>query len=392
MSKLADILAARAVEVLTARKERDTEPVIQAGLKTLEAGWRVAPKDRTPAERENARKRRNERRATRAKVVAQQVAAATTDLDAIETDDAAQYNEQRYMTASASLARWYPTIRRISFQHFKRIERYLGSDRDTGSSFGHLDVAQELFLLLCRQVARSDMSLTKVGRAVTWLNENYGGIPLAVPASQPEAQWLVTRARFNARFIIRTFYRANPTLLSIQALDTAYANTGGVDQFISAVKANHAPSMSGYRFADPGKPDPFPLAVMIDAEIERRGLGPVVDLLTSDSRLSDGRLKYRRNDGSFRWTTYGRKMLGLLGEYVHPDLSKQIVRMQAIRKTRAAFEWLPELVGDLVDKGFEGGLPHGDREWGIVIQFIDADAAAKAIKEHATEILEVLTS
>lgn len=389
-STLAQLLAARALETIRP-KENTENPLDKVTQEALEAGVSVDWRDMTATERKKATDRRHAQRKRQAAYTAQVLAEALGEDGDNDTADEQPYDHDRYMTASASLTRWYPMTKRIAFQAYRRIERYLGGAGETGRPFSHLDVAQELHLRLARQVAREDINLTRFSRDITWLLDTYGGVPHDVPGTHPEAQWLCRRARLYARWTIRSLYRQSPSLLSIEALDTVFSSTGGIDTMIEATKASCPPSMNGYRFPNPGAPDPLPVAIMIDQEIARQGLDEVVDLLTSAETLPDGRLKYRRNDGSFRWTTYGTQIMDLLDVHYNREASNRINGVRAMRMTRKAFEWLPGYLGAILDAGVEAKLPHEDRYWSIIVQFPDPDAMARAIAESADEILEVLT-
>src|SRR4051812_43208486 len=157
MSKLAMLLAQRAMESIT--KGTVENPLDKVPQDALEAGVSVQWRDMNPVEREKAIDRRHKQRKRQAEDTAKGLAEGLGESGDDDTEDEKDYDVERYMTASASLARWYPMTKRIAFTAYKRVERYLGREGETGRPFTHLDVAQELHLRLARQVAREDINL-----------------------------------------------------------------------------------------------------------------------------------------------------------------------------------------------------------------------------------------
>lgn len=355
MTTLAEAIAKQALASIAATRTTDVGPLEKVSLNSLEAGTGLDFKDMTHTERDRKLDRDRKQRARFAKERQRQVTLA----DGTDVEDEQDYDGERFREAMTILGHWYKPIRLIARHHYLRVERYLTDQSNTGRGFGENDVTQELYLRLCRQVSRnSEIDMTALAESVELLLDRYKGIPDDIPRDWPkEAWWLATRANFYARIVLRTMHRKYPTLASIESLDTIYRATGGVDQFIAATKAAHAPSMSGYRFPDPDRFDPTLLAAAIAAEIEWRSLDELATLLLDEDK---------RNGRGFKWTEHHEDVyaaLPVVYDASKPGIGRPLPPLKswsdstderlygrlARDEVREAFAWMPEFIERAVD-------------------------------------------
>lgn len=143
---------------------------------------------------------------------------------------------------------------------------------------------------------------------------------------------------------------------SLDLIATVMANINGVgdDPMISRFKADRAPAFMGTRFQSPGGIDPALLTMAVTGAITDMGLDPIVEILLNEDN--------RRVDGAVKWTACARDIFLATpdgtGEWMWSVVEKATESHKNPRKrqgdaarthTRNLFEWMPLLIGNVVD-------------------------------------------
>jgi len=157
------------------------------------------------------------------------------------------------------------------------------------------------------------------------------------------------------------------------------------DAYVARFRADHAPKMSGWRWAQPGEFDPALLSVALDAAITDRHLDPLVELFIGEGNTHPG--------GTFRWEALASQvfLLGPDGEWLWDAVERESrnhkhpEKAQAIRaKAYVAqlFGWMPGFIVDVCHALPD--LPFGDGKrypLAPALSYATAQDAAKAIME-----------
>jgi hypothetical protein len=111
-----------------------------------------------------------------------------------------------------------------------------------------------------------------------------------------------------ARKAVTEWWRANPTLDSIEKLTTLAHQGYGADNVVNRSIADGDLSIVGWRPTSPGQVDPTYVSHIINGILEARHLQDVSDVIMGMEEV-DGELVHRLNtDGSFPWYRYSRKL------------------------------------------------------------------------------------
>lgn len=112
-----------------------------------------------------------------------------------------------------------------------------------------------------------------------------------------------------ARKAVTEWWRANPTMDSIEKLATMEHNGYGVDEVISNACASGDLGIVGWRPASPGSVDPALVQHILNGILDARHLQDVADVIMGMEENEDGELEHRLNtDGSFPWYRYSKQL------------------------------------------------------------------------------------
>jgi hypothetical protein len=172
---------------------------------------------------------------------------------------------------------------------------------------------------------------------------------------------------------------------NLDTMTTIMASANNIeDTYVARFKADRAPLMSGWRWAQPGEFDPALLSVALDAAITDRHLDPLVELFIAEGNM---------HRGSFRWEALASQvfLLGPDGEWLWDAVERESrnhkdpVNAQAIRAkayVAQVFGWMPGFIVDVCHALPD--LPFGDgKRYPLVpaLSYATAQDAAEAIME-----------
>jgi len=272
----------------------------------------------------------------------------------------------------------------IATSRARRVERMVGTAAE--------DACSETFIAVNREIALCEHDHAALALAAAWLSAQVG-VPDCDGDSPEHASWLmgviVNRSRSSVQRIYRDMYAAGELRSdSLERLDTALANSGGVDTVIARHLADRVPGMTGARFPTPGRPDAHLLSATLAAAITARGLDALVEVLLDDA--------HRRSDGYFRWTEFSRDVFAACGmaesyDSYLADRDPAIRAEYAKRLAQRTLRWL-RIATVMAHDHFERGafdpdtfLADGSRvlasQTYTLAVFPDPEAAAAAIAD-----------
>lgn len=264
--------------------------MIDATQEQLQAGRGLSRADMTPEERrehDNAKQRRRARqyrKRQRAKAEAE-AKERTTTIDNADLRSA--------MEVTAHLSR---LIDDVSARRARKSERIIGNRAE--------DACFETFSLVNRSIAgaikRGERERDGLLEAAEWLSRQPGIPSLGREDGPPDAKWLLSVVEFRSRSAIQDWYEREPSIESIERLDTAMGNS---EDPLERFMADGPPSILGARWTQPGQVDEAVVQMVIAGAITERGLDALVELILANLRT----------DGSFPWKEHAEEVFAALG-------------------------------------------------------------------------------
>lgn len=256
--------------------------------------------ERVDERRERANDLRRRRRAKNKRIAERQEALATRPKIEVPL------NLQRGTQVITSLL--IKHIDEIGFLRARRMDRFMGQCAQ--------DICADTYLALNREIAlelvRGERTAEMLYAAAQWLSEQPAGVDLDRHEDVPDgAHWLMAVTANRVKSTIEAWYRKQTVPVkerdpetgeivarrvpidSIDRLETALANSGGVDTLIENFKAKAPVYSVGSHFPGPGKIDKDLFHVVIDSWITERGLDALYELALDEANLDVyGRLKW----------------------------------------------------------------------------------------------------
>lgn len=313
-------------------------------VKALAAGQGVRRRKDMSQDEKRAHDRRNEQR--RKSIARAREKAALRQ----EEQDAKPISDPRRLTASlVIMGHLRVMLSRIVVARYNKVRRTLG---DVAAE----DIASDALLGCAEGIAKQEWyDLMELLAAAKWVSEQ-PGIPDVVDKEAPKgAKWLmsvmsrqvrnhITDAYRNSVVSVTRVsedgieYRVDNTLESLEYLDTALANMGGVDSMIARFQADRSP-VFGWR--DPGVHDRRRFAMIaIDSALEARDLGWLADVMLDTDNT--------RTDGTAKWSEIAEPVWSKLRVQCQlPELNTDEPRLRVElikRAVRRLFEFYPEVV------------------------------------------------
>jgi hypothetical protein len=313
-------------------------------VKALAAGQGVRRRKDMSQDEKRAHDRRNEQR--RKSIARARDKAMQRQAD----QDAKPVGDPRRMTASlVIMGHLRLMLSRIVVARYNKVRRTLG---DVSVD----DIASDALIGCAEGIAKQEWyDLVELLAAAKWVSEQ-PGIPDVVDKEAPKgAKWLMSVMSRQVRNHITNAYRSSVvsttivdddgterrvdnTLESLEYLDTALANMGGVDTMIARFQADRSP-IFGWR--DPGVHDRRRFAMIaIDSALEARDLGWLADIMLNDENI--------RTDGTAKWSEIAEPVWKQLREQCFlPELptDNPKFRVELIKRAvRRIFDFYPEVV------------------------------------------------
>lgn len=315
-------------------------------VKRIAAGQGVRRRRDMSHDERRAHDRQNERRR---KAVARARAKAKERQD---VEDAKPISDPRRMTASlVIMGHLREILARIVVARYNKVRRTLG---DVNAD----DIASDALIASAEGIARQEhYPLVDLLAAAKWL-EWQPGIPEVVDKEAPTgAKWLMgVMVRQVRNQIVNTYRtsvtsttvvdedgqerRVDNTIESLEYLETALANMGGVDAMIAHFHADRTPEF-GWR--DPGSRDRRRFArIAVESAIEARDLGWLADVMLNDDNVY--------TNGGAKWADIAEPVWRILrDECALPELNTDVpsLRVELIKHVvRRVFDFLPDAIID----------------------------------------------
>lgn len=249
-----------------------------------------------------------------------------------------------------------------------------------------------------RVLAWSDQDLAVLERAATEIGL---GVRPAQDATDIERRfnkkvsrgrrWLMATVNNCVMKAIDSAYRSDPNVRweNIDLIPSIMDAVNGSDEdaFVARFKADRKPSMSGWRWAQPGAVDQGLISAALAGAISDRGLDAMVELFLREENCYPS--------GGFRWRELAHAVFLLApdcdGEALWQQVLKQTeplsiktqARTQAARRlAQHLFAWIPDFIVDIVPMIED--MPFGDgRRYPLVpaLSYATPHDAALAIAE-----------
>ena len=286
---LADIIKV----VLAPDPEEQARPHDDATQDQLEAGRGLDPKDMTPEERRLHRNRLQRRRA-RAYRKGQEAKA-----EAERKERGTEFEEGEVRDALEITAHLSRLIDDISARRARKAARLIGTRAE--------DACFETFSAVNRSIAgaikREEYERGQLLEAAEYLSHQPGIPNVRHDDEAPDgSKWLLSVIEFRSRSAIQSWYEHEPSIESIERLDTTMAATGN-DDFFDRFQADTQPAILGARWPQPGQVDHGMVQMVIAGAITERGLDAFVELVLANLR----------SDGSFSWKAHAEDVFRTLG-------------------------------------------------------------------------------
>lgn len=293
MTDILNLIKAAVVQV-TAEEER---PFANVSLEDIEAGHGIrAWQDRTP---EESRKRRERKRLNDLRSAARRRERTERQTEKVKEREARIRNPKRLADVYRRVivpAR--AVITDTARAKGQQISRHIGpfEVEDVVS-----DTIERVAVAFCGYDVEVDdlAKVAKEWRHRTSLPRDEAGL----------AKVMAQTINIQARKAVTEWWRANPTLDSIEKLATLDHNGRGVDEVISHACAGGDLGIVGWRPASPGQVDSALVQHILNGILDARHLQDVADIIMGTEENEDGELEHRLNtDGSFPWYRYSKQL------------------------------------------------------------------------------------
>lgn len=254
------------------------------------------------------------------------------------------------------------------------------------------EVGIDTYMRALHNIARSKWDTDVLVKAADHLREV--GVTDLYPKDHPEdAQAKVAAAKYllavfnnSARNALKHLYRNQPTLKSIEKLDTVLANTRELhDPDMARFKADGGAHLVGWNPPGPGQLDWNSLAMATAAAITERKLDPLAEVLLND--------EYLRTDGAFMWTEHADKVWRACGLPMGAfnKLPKAKKAAAAKKAARNRFAWLPDMMEAAIRELQPDvwSTPRSQFESAEVAQVVSQERMAKQAAAALLKMLEL---
>jgi hypothetical protein len=265
--------------------------------------------------------------------------------------------QERMTAAWTAVLHLRPIILKIAKSKQRWANRLLGGNADDIPSLA----LEQTALALARQ---EKFDLDVIVEAAEQLGKSENGVPgnQTVDENDPAhlksvrkaRKWLMGMVNNRVMGAVVDSYtsQANLRWENIDIMATVMASINGVgdDPLSNRFKADRAPAFLGTRFQRPDGIDADLLAMAIGGAITAHGLDPLVEFLLDEDN--------RRTDGFMKWSECAEQIFlltpGGYGQWLWEQVSAQALDRRsrgvaARNHVRNLFEWLPNLIGGVVE-------------------------------------------
>lgn len=200
------------------------------------------------------------------------------------------------------------------------------------------------------------------------------------------AKVMAQTINIQARKAVSEWWRANPTLDSIEMLATMEHNGYGVDEVISNACAKGDLGIVGWRPSGPGSVDPALVQHILNGILDARHLQGIADVIMGMEESEDGDMEHRLNtDGSFPWYRYSKQLWLACG--LDESVYRSIPKKKRAKAVQTAVRNRFTLVQEVLEKAY-GLLSEHDTDLNKMRRQVLVEKAP--ISQAPTDIEELL--